>query len=206
MQTKIRGVNQAGTEQDVRVSEYGLTVIMPVEMLWTARGYGRLAMNTAAIASLIVRPSTLSQLTLYNGESGAGKHYVVDRVFAHNLVSIANGQFGIWLCSHPVNMTAPTGNNITVRNSPSGQAAGGSLSVVDTAESVTDDGWFPWGDSQQQVVATVPGAQAGVPVGGRIIVPPRGGLSIQIVANTAAVTCTVGFHWYEVPEGELTVA
>jgi len=179
----------------VKATEGGILHGIPYQVVWTAKGYGFETMSTAATASLVVRPSTLSALTLYNNTA---KNFVIERAFAFNLVSIANGQFGIWLCVHPIGMTAPTGNNITIRNSLSGLTAG-TEGVCDTAEAVTDNGWFPWGVSQTSVTATVPGSLATAEVGGRIIIPPTAGISIQCVAQTAVVTCTHGFHWFSVP-------
>lgn len=204
MDAEIKAQNSVGADVPIKATEYGVLYSAPIQMLWTAKGYGKQAMSTSAVASLIVRPSTTAMLTLYNG---GAKHLVIERVFSHALVSIANCQFGIWLCSHPVGMTAPTGNNISVRNSTSGLDAGGSSgTVIDTAESVADNGWFPWGNSNTQVVATVPGGIVEAQIGGRIIVPPRAGLSLQIVANTAVVTNTNGFHWFEVPTSELVLS
>ncbi|KKM90032.1 hypothetical protein LCGC14_1242790, partial [marine sediment metagenome] len=179
---------------------------LPTEVIWTAKGYGKLAMATAALASLVVRPSALSMLTIYN-PSSSGKNLFMERVFAHCLVTAITEIGSIWLCSHPVGMSAPTGNNITVRNSPSGKAAGGSTTVVDTAEAVTDNGWFPWGKQGfTPLDGTVPSGAIEAEIGGRIIVPPGGGLSITVVSSTVNNTYTSGFHWFEVPTGELAVA
>ncbi len=196
--------NQDGELKTPLVTDGGITTTVPYQVIWTAKGFAYEAMATSALASLIVRPSTLSQLTLYNNTTN--KHFVIERAFAHNLVSIANGQFGIWLCVHPAGMSIPAGNNITVRNSLSGLAANAAVGVVDTAEAVSDNGWFPWGENSASVTATVPGSLAQALVNGRIILPPTAGISIQVVAQTAVVTTTCGFHWFAVPEGELKVA
>ena len=199
---RIQGLNSSGDEISLKASDGGILHNLPYQVVWTAMGYSWEAMNTSAIASLIVRPSTLSQITLYN--NSGSKNFVIERAFAHNLISIATCSFGIWLCVHPTGMTAPTGNDITIRNSLSGLAAGAE-GLVDIAESVANNGWFPWGNSRQQAVASVPGAQAEAQIGGRIIIPPTAGISMQIVANTAIVTCTVGLHWFAIPNKELSV-
>lgn len=201
----ILKVIQKSGEDDVyvKVTEAGTLITIDQRMVWTAQGYAYEAMATAALASLIVRPAALSQLTLYNNTD---RNFVIERVFAHNLVSIADGQFGIWLCVHPVGMTAPTGNNITVRNSLSGKAPDITVGVVDTAEAVSDDGWFPWGESGTSITTTVPGSLAQALVHGTIILPPTAGISVQSVGQTAAVTTTCGFHWFSVPKSELAVA
>lgn len=205
MDAELKAQNSIGADVAVKASDGGILHNLPYAVVWTAMGYGKQAMATAAIAALVVRPSTTSMLTIYN-PSGNSKHLVIERAFAHNLVTAIEENGGLWLCSHPVGMTAPTGNNITVRNSTNGQAAGGSGTIVDTAESISDDGWFPWGASEwTNLDGTVPGGQLEAQIGGRIIVPPGAGLSIHVVASTTVNTYTCGFHWFEVPRTELKV-
>ncbi|MFA5377194.1 MAG: hypothetical protein WC455_15700 [Dehalococcoidia bacterium] len=201
MQSKILAKQAVGGQEvDVRATDGGSLHNVPIQRVWTAKGYGWAAMATSAVASLIVRPTTTAIATLFNNTS---KNFVIERVFAHNLVSIANGQFGIWLCVHPVGMTAPT-NDITVRNSFSGLVAG-TEGIFDNGATVVDNGWFPWGESQTSVTATVPGSLAQALVEGRIILPPTAGLSVSVVAQTAVVTTCVGIHWFSVPVTEFAL-
>lgn len=179
-------------------TENGELAFADITRVWTAKGYGWQAMATAAVASLIVRPTTVAIITFYNNTA---KNFVIETVFAHNLVSIANGQFGIWLCVHPIGMTAPTGNNITIRNSMSGLTSG-TEGVFDTEETITDNGWFPWGESNYSVTATVPGSLAQALINGRIVIPPRAGISASSVGQTAAVTVCMGLRYYSVPVTE----
>lgn len=207
MQTKIRALNQAGSEVDLRASEAGILTVMDHRVVWTAKGYGFQAQATAAIAALVVRPTTTAEATLFNNESGGGKHYFIERAMVHQLVSgAAQNFFQLWLCVHPVGMTAPT-NDITVRNRTNGAAAGGSLSIFDNGATVVDDGWFPWGEAgETEEAGILPGGGICAEVGGRIVLPPQAGLSAAIVAGDVNTDCTIGFHWFEVPESELAVA
>ena len=157
-------------------------------------------MATAAVASLIVRPSTVAIITFYNNTA---KNFVIERVFAHNLVSIANGQFGIWLCVHPVGMTAPT-NDITIRNSTRGLTAG-TEGIFDNAATVADNGWFPWGKNSTSVTATVPGSLTEALIDGEIIIPPTAGISASCVSQTAVVTVCMGLHYFSVPVSEMVL-
>jgi len=201
MQTKLRIIKDvANVEVDARGTEDGIQGNIPIQRMWTARGYGWSAMATTAIVSLIVRPTTVAAATLYNNTS---KNFVIERVFGHSLLSIANGQFGIWLCVHPVGMTAPT-NDMATRNSLSGLVAG-TEGIFDSAATVVDDGWFPWGESNYSITASVPGSLVQAEVGGRIIVPPTAGISIQSVAQTAVITVQFGLTWYSVPVSEFAV-
>lgn len=183
-----------------KATEGGIQLTMDHRVAWTAKGYGFQAMATAAVAALVVRPSTVAMATLRN--QNTNKVLVIEEVFGHNLVAVANSAFSIWLCSHPVSMGAIT-NDITVRNSMNGKDAGGSNTYFDNGATVTDDGWFPWGLSDHTVTVTVPGGVVIAPVNGRIIVPPTGGISMQVVGGTTSVTITAGFRWYEVPVSEL---
>ena len=161
------------------------------------QGLGWQAMATAAVAALVVRPTTVATATLWNGEpEGTGKSLIMDAAFAHNLVGVANSDYGIWLCVHPVGMAAPT-NDITARNSMSGRANGAARTFFDNGATVADDGWFPWGNSVANVTITVPGGQVEAQIGGRIIIPPTAGISMSIVADTTGVTSTCGFRWFE---------
>jgi hypothetical protein len=192
-----------GDDVYVKSSLGGALITVDQRMVWTAKGYGWQAMQTTAVASLIVRPTTVAINTLYNNTA---KNFVIDRVFAHNLVSIADGQFGIWLCVHPAGAIATDTpvNDITARNSTTGAA--GSEGIMDVGATVIDDGWFPWGENSTSVTATVPGALAQALVDGRIILPPTAALSMSCVSQTAVVTVCMGAHWYSVPVNEFPVA
>lgn len=182
-------------------TEGGVALTADITRDWTAKGYGWQAMATSAVACLIVRPTTVAIMTFYNNTA---KNFVIERVFAHNLVSIANGQFGIWLCVHPTGMTAPT-NDITIRNSTIGLAAGAE-GIFDAGATVVDNGWFPWGVSNYSVTATVPGTLAEANVNGKIIVPPTAAISASCVGQTAVVTVTMGLHYFSVPVTEFALS
>jgi len=202
MQTKVRAISVVdGDETDLKSTEGGVLHTTDQARIWTAKGYGWMAMATAAVASLIVRPTTTAIATLYNNTS---KNFVLERAFAHNLVSIENGQFGIWLCVHPVGMAAPD-NDITVRNNTRGDVAG-TEGIFDNGATVVDNGWFPWGESSTSVTASVPGSLAQAFIRGQIILPPTAAISISVVAQTAVVTTCCGFHWFSVPTSEMRLS
>ena len=204
--TQIQGLNEAGVPVSFRSTGGGIMHTIDAHGVWAAKGYGYQAMATAAVAALVVRPSTTAMATLFNNESGGGKAYVIERVFAHNLVTASEEQGGIWLCVHPTGMAAPT-NDITVRNNTGGKAAGGSLSIFDNGATVVNDGWFPWGAGEwTNLDGTAPGGQIEVHIDGEIVVPPQAGISLHVVATTTANTYTAGFHWFEVPLAELATA
>ena len=191
-----------GAQQYIKTTKNGELVTTDIARMWTAKGYGRQAMSTAAVACVIVRPTTTAIASLYNTGQN---NLVIERVFAHNLVSIANGQFSIWLCVHPKGtIVAAYANDITARAATSGNAVTDDA-YWDIEDTVVDAGWFPWGVSQYSVTATVPGTVAEADIRGRIIIPPTAGLSISCVGQTAVVTVCVGAHWFSVPQSEFPV-
>lgn len=190
----------SGQEVYLKSTEGGAQHYIDLARVWTAKGYGYQVMATAAVACLIVRPTTVAIAQFYNNTS---KNFVIDRVFAHNLVSIANGNFGIWLCVNPIGTTAPT-NDITIRNSTIGLAASAE-GIFDAGPNVIDSGWFPWGESGITITATVPGSLAQALIDGKIIIPPTAALSISCVGQTAVVTVCVGLHYFSVPVSEMAL-
>jgi hypothetical protein len=200
METTIKAIDNAGLDVALKATKGGQLYNIPPQIVWTAKQYGVQAMATAAVAALVVRPTTTAMATLWNGDPS--KYYVIDRAFAHNLVGVANSAFQIWLCVHPVGMAKPT-NDITVRNNTAGKAAGGSSSIFDNGATVVDDGWFIWDYQGTTITVTVPGGNLCAEINGRIILPPTAALSMHITASTTSATFTPGFHWYEVPATEL---
>ena len=197
-----RGGTAANTFQFMRTNSEQEQIVaqgLPPYTEMTRRGLGWQGMTTAALAALVVRPSTLGNLTLWNGEVGpTAKSYVVDRVFAFNLVSTAaQARHGIWLCSHPAGMAAPTAD-ITAIKSTNGKSAYTGLARLDTAATVVDDGWFPWGTGFTKGAGGVlPMGVISVNVEGRLIVPPQCSLCLHTVASLVGDTTTMGASWFE---------
>lgn len=176
---------------------YGAQALPPYTVL-SKEGNGWQVMATAAVAALIVRPSTVALGTLWNGESDGGKSYIIDRIFAQQLVSAAAAaRWGIWACLHPIGMTAPTAD-ITAIKSMAGKTSYGGAARFDIGATVVDNGWFPWGDSKDvEATGTLGGSQSCPLIDGRLIVPPSAGLSIHIVASSVDVDFCAGVSWYE---------
>ena len=206
MQTKILVLNQGNNEESVHGSEGGLLHVLPQQVVWTAKQYGKQATATVAVVSLVARPTTTAAISLHNPAS-SGVVLVIERVFTHFLVTDPTELGSLWLCSHPVGQTAPSGNDITIRNSTGGLAAGGSASIFDINESVSDDGWFPWGDAVFTPLdgTGIPGGAQVAEVNGRIVVPEGAGLSAHVVSSTITNDFVSGMHWFEVPVNELVL-
>jgi len=168
----------------------------------TRRGKGWQVIATTAAASLVVRPDTTAALTLWNGEGTNGKSYIVDRIFTHMLVSDnADGRFMLWACVHPQGMTKPTADlprAVTNLVGMSGLYYSG-MAVVDVDATVVDNGWYPVSSSvSYELTGVLPGAGIVANIEGRLIVPPQGGISVQVVSSDAdESTPVVGLSWYE---------
>ena len=202
----IRHGEDAGEDKGIAVTDAGDQYVVAAAAPYaelTRLGGGYSVIATSAVVGLVVRPSTVAQITVWNGENAGGKSYVIDRLFTHNLVSTsALSLYSIWACVHPAGMTDPgediaaSATNITGN---SGRRYNGS-GIVGVAETVVDNGWYPWATSVEVTQATVlPGSHLVAEVAGRLIVPPQGGISLTVVCSlTSTVTFTTGLSWYEV--------
>ncbi len=201
----VRGGSNDGETRGIALNEDNEQLVaqgLPPYAEMTRLGGGFSAIQTAATAGLVVRPGTTSAITLWNGEGTGGKSYVIDRFFTHNLVSTAAiHQFGIWACVHPTGMTAPGVDIAASATNVTGNAGKkySGASQVGVAETVVNNGWYPWGSGNQiSVTNLTPGSHDSVEVGGRLIVPPQGGISLQVVSGVVGDTFTTGLSWYEV--------
>jgi len=191
-----------GVEASVALNPRGETLTaqgLPPYTELSRLGCGWQVMDTSATAGLVIRPSTVAGLTLYNGNAAGGASYIIDAVMAFNLVKTNVVEaWGVWACLHR-SMTAPTAD-ITAIKSMSGVATYPGLAVVDTGATVVDDGWFPIGAPGLGTGAggVTPGMSVVIPIEGRFIVRPGGGISMNCVGSLVGQTFTHGFRWYEV--------
>ncbi len=203
-QTLQAGILRGGTrEEKFQVNEKGELFAaqgLPPYTEMARKGEGFSVIATVAVAALVVRPSTVAMITLFNNEQAGGKAYIIDRLFSHCLVAGGEaGNSGIWACVHPSGMTNPgvdiaaSAVNIT---GPTGKIYGG-RAVVGIEETVVDNGWYPWGPSVQQPPTALPGTLLEAKVEGRLIIPPQGAISIQVVASVIDETFTSGLSWHE---------
>lgn len=155
------------------------------------------AIQTTATAALVVRPSTVAAITVWNGENQGGKSLVVDRIFSHSLVTTAaEGYGGMWYCVH-LEMTKPTKDILLLRGSGDGRESGAGVVTVDAGATVLDDGWFPCGGNiQAEATGVLPCGNLEWETNGRLIVPPRHGISVQVVSSDVGETYTSGLSWW----------
>lgn len=156
------------------------------------------AIQTSATAALVVRPTTVAAITIWNGENQGGKTLVMDRLFSFNLVTTAAQTFAsLWYCCH-LEMAKPTADIITLRGTGDGREPDMSV-VVDVGATVLNDGWFPVGiPSEAEAAGVLPGGCISWDCQGRLIVPPKHAISLQVVSGVVGDTFTSGASWWRV--------
>jgi hypothetical protein len=158
--------------------------------------------TTTGVATIIVLPTTTPGLCLWNGEPTGimGKCYIIDSVCAD--VRIADGaqasMLSVYCMLNKPPIAAPTDLALPIASSV-GKTYGGRARTFIT--SVTDNGWFPVGNS----VITSPTAAGAVwkstdvYLGGLYIVPPGSAFSVQAVqVAPGALNCFFTIRWHEV--------
>ena len=205
-----RALGGSGEAVDQKGDRYGnayIAQVLPPYAVLSTEGNGWQVMATAAVAALIVRPSTTSLGTLWNGEADGGKSYIIDRIFTQQLVSAAAAsRWGIWACVHPIGMAAVTAD-ITAIKSMAGKSSYGGTARFDVGATVGDNGWFPYGEPHDtETVGILGGSQSCVDVFGQLVIPYTAGISLHAVAASVGVTLAVGFSWFEVPITEFNIS
>ena len=165
-------------------------------------GYTRLAkyhesaIQTAATAGLVVRPTTVAGITIWNGSDVGGKTLIMDRLFSFNLAStIGQSFFSLWYCMH-LRMTKPTAELVLLRGTGDGREPDMGI-TVDAGATMADNGWFPCGVAgETEEIGVLPGGAVEFNANGRLIVPPQHGISLQVVSSVATDTFTSGASWW----------
>lgn len=163
------------------------------------RNNGFQVIATSAVAALVVRPSTVSGVEIWNGHQPGGPSLIIDRLFSHNLVSSTTalgGGAGIW-AQVTLPVSTPIAATLTVKGT-NGKAYGGPVRVA-VGTTVADNGWFPWGTTRirESAGSVVPAGILTAEINGRIIVPPLASLCITVVSGYTADTFCSGAMWYE---------
>ena len=157
-------------------------------------GSGYATMAVSAVAALVVRPTTTAALEIFN--NSPQKSLVIDRLFGHNLVGVANSAMGLYAMVTTPKL-GPTDAVLAI-NSLSGKPAAIKSVLTAAGTTVIDNGWFPYGPFASNVTITTPGPTMEAIIAGRLIVPPSCSLCLHVVASTTGVTATLGAAWYAV--------
>lgn len=185
----------AFNEKNELLVAYGL----PPYTEMARKGQGWSVMTTSAVAALVVRPSTVANVELWNGEAAGGLSYIIDRSFFHNLVSTAVNSNAIPYYQVTASKAAPSTASLAVAGNTGKQTYGGKA-IVAIGTTVIASGWFPFPLSPNYI-----GPNAAAPGGGdgsgrtegRIIVPPGSSLCLHMVASIVGDTFNQGVSWFE---------
>ena len=161
------------------------------------RGNGYATMAVSAVAALVVRPTATAALEIWNNTPG--KVMVIDRIFAHELVTSTTGLGGgaVQYAMVTLPKAAPSDAALAI-NSLSGKAAQTKTVLTAASTTVTDNGWFPYGSTvkKESAGAVVPGGGIEALIEGRLIVPAGCALCLHVVAGYTGDTFTNGAAWY----------
>lgn len=199
LQVAVRKGNLIGqtTAQANELGEQFATMGLPPYTEMTRKGQGWGTMSVTAVAGLVVRPTTVCALELWNGYQSGGPSLIIDRLFYFNLVTTAaNEGWSGWAQVATVKTTAPSSASLVVRGNSGKTYSGSVVNAVGTT--VVDCGWFPWTNGLVTSGAGVtPYGCAVANVEGRLIVPPGASLCLHVVASLVGQTFTQGASWYE---------
>jgi len=171
-------------------------------------GFARLAqfhescITTAAVAGLVVRPTTVSLLTVHNGENVGGNSLIIDRLFSFQLVSAAAASvYTMWYCLQaPAINVAKGANELTgIQEWGTGDGRDASFGTVraEVDATVIDDGWFPCGgDGAVEATGVLPGGGTEWECNGRLVVPPQHAISLHVSASSVNEDFNVGASWW----------
>ena len=168
---------------------------LPPYTEWTRKGMGPWsAMSSTAYAALVARPTTTAGVEIRNNSSN-GTCLIIDRIFCEWRLATAVASSAVMYA-----MVGPQAA-ITAGSFPiysgSGKAYGGQVTVA-INQTVTDLGWFPWGNSiTAALAAATPNGGQDSRVEGRIIVQPGHALCLHVVASVTGDTFVQGASWFE---------
>lgn len=198
-----------GDEESLALSEQGELLVANAtaqysEIVRPGRAFK--AGTTTAVAAVVAIPTTAVGFAIYNNEPDGGRSYIIDRVWAQNVVSTAvASQAQIMVLVGQVRETAPTNampaNALVNLNGNGGVDTRVRAILTATALPATtglQGYWLPVGaNGVKPGVAATPGYGMFAEVNGRIIVPPGRYFAIHVIANVVGETFQMGVEWHE---------
>ena len=196
-----------GTETELALTNLGGAFVaqeLPPLTGTVARGRSYWASTTTAAAPVIAIPTTAALIGLWNGEPDNGKSYVIDSVFVVQVaVTAAVQNVGILANVSQAQIATAIANTITPRSLRAGLGYSGAARVavgitLNAADGVAAN-WMPIGTTPSPSNTLQIGTVVDYDVGGRIIIPPKGQLSLSALAGAAtASSIQIGMRWHEV--------
>ena len=204
MNSELRGKRRGGSGEDVDINatlqgDLISSPHLPKYALASATGDLVRVDCTTAVATVQAIPTTTAMLTVWNGDSS--KSYVIDQLFADVWSSHGNnlGRLTIMASLHPVGMGQPDTQDLTpIKLNANGNYGGNAW--CDVGFTVVNDAWRSWAGINLNGADddADPGNIAIADIDGRMVLPPRAGLSIAAISGSSAWTVKMGMSWYEV--------
>lgn len=162
------------------------------------------ASTTTAAAPVVAIPTTAALIGLWNGEPDNGKCYIIDSIFVvQTAITAAVQNVGILVNMSQAQIPTAIAATITPRSMRGNKTYGGSARIAVGITLNGTDGvasnWMPMGTTPSAQNTLQIGTIVDYDVQGRLIVPPKGQLSLSALAGAATATSIqIGFRWHEV--------
>lgn len=169
--------------------------------------------TTAAVASVIAKPTTACMFAIHNDEPEGGRSYIIDYVSALNIVSTALVSSQSILIGNvgQIRVAAPTDSGlIPLKRNGLGSVSNAVVRRQDTkvlshlaatalnASMGIAHCWIPISAPANQWGATnTPGYGIWAPINGRIIIPPGRMFAVHVLSNVTTQTFIVRIGWHE---------
>lgn len=151
--------------------------------------------QTASTNSVTALPTTAAQLSVWNGEPDDGAIYVIDVCGASFVSGNISSAVSLAYCMNVGKKAKPSATPLTIRGTLGQVYQGRGVAVP--AQTITDDGWFPLGNSTSEGIGTLVGHTITVNVLGAVIVPPGHMFSIALLTNAGRAAIR-WIRWQEV--------
>lgn len=197
-----------------RTGEVFTRKLMPDYAQLVAEGRVWRCQEAAATASVTALPTTASLFTVGNNEADDGNWYVLLAAYAFNGANAAAlDAFGLAVCVSQLPATTggidPTLTQDIAKTSVKSMLGGRGgaypgRAIVDTGVTITDDLWFPIGQSVgSTAINSATGMSMWFWLNGLIVLPPKSLIGIVSTATSASNTTRKGFVWAECPRSWL---
>lgn len=209
-QLLVRGSQQPnyaeGDEVQIAGNSRGAAMVandFPLLTTIVAAGNSYWASMASGGAPVTAIPTTAALFGLYNGEPDNGKSYIIDSIFAVQIVITAAIQnIGILANISQAQITTAIANTITPRslrgNLPYRGAARVAVGLTLNASDGVASNWMPIGNTGPGQNTLQIGTVVDVDVKGLIIIPPKGQLSLSALGGAAtAASVLLGCRWHE---------
>lgn len=207
----LQGIDQlsSGAIQTLMLNEQGEQLValgasFGEEITRLGRSYK--AGITAAVAAVVAIPTTAHMFAIYNNEPDGGRSYIIDRIWAQNVVSTAVvAQAQLLALIGQVREAAPTDAmpaNGLLSLSGMGKKDTNVRAILTATALPATTGlagyWIPAGMNATKPSAVgTPGYGMEAFINGRFFVAPGRYFALHVLANVVGETFVAGVEWHE---------